>query len=110
MTNPELDNLLEFIRISRGFDFSGYKRSTLERRLLKRLQQVGIKSYPEYIEYLEVHPEEFTQLFNSILINVTSFFRDTATWEFLEHNSSAADRKQASAGANPRLVGRLRFW
>ena len=85
MTNPELDNLLEFIRISRGFDFSGYKRSTLERRLLKRLQQVGIKSYPEYIEYLEVHPEEFTQLFNSILINVTSFFRDTATWEFLEH-------------------------
>jgi len=42
-----------------------------------------IKNYADYIDYLEVHPEEFMQLFNTILINVTSFFRDQPAWDFL---------------------------
>jgi two-component system CheB/CheR fusion protein len=42
-----------------------------------------IKNYAAYQDYLEVHPEEFAPLFNTILINVTGFFRDAAAWEFL---------------------------
>src|SRR3712207_2348757 len=38
----------------------------------------------EYQDFLEVHPEEFTPLFNTVLINVTSFFRDRASWEHLQ--------------------------
>src|SRR5947207_1794579 len=45
--------------------------------------QVGIPDYAEYVDYLQVNPEEFVALFNTILINVTSVFRDTETWEFL---------------------------
>jgi two-component system CheB/CheR fusion protein len=47
------------------------------------MQQVGIESPSDYVDYLEVHPEEFEPLFNTILINVTSFFRDADTWDAL---------------------------
>ena len=82
-SDREFEQLLEYLRQSRGFDFSGYKRPSLMRRVAKRMQLVQIESFPDYLDYLEVHPEEFTVLFNTILINVTSFFRDEATWKFL---------------------------
>ena len=40
------------------------------------MQMVKVGSFADYVDYLEVHPEEFALLFNTILINVTSFFRD----------------------------------
>ncbi len=76
-----VERLLRYLREERLFDFTGYKRGTLSRRIDKRMQQVGIQSHEEYVDYLEVHPEEFEDLFNTILINVTSFFRDPDTWE-----------------------------
>ena len=79
----ELDTLLDYLRRSRGFDFSGYKRPTLTRRISKRMQDVGIHDFAAYLDHLEVHPEEFTQLFNTVLINVTTFFRDPSAWEHL---------------------------
>jgi two-component system CheB/CheR fusion protein len=86
-TDPEPDEaferLLEHVRDSRGFDFTGYKRASLMRRTDRRMQEVGVDDYSSYVDYLEVHPEEFTGLFNSILINVTSFFRDAPVWEYL---------------------------
>lgn len=81
--NPEFEDLLNYIKRNRGFDFTGYKRSTLMRRVYKRMQSVEIETYSEYVDYLEVHPDEFIQLFNTILINVTSFFRDYSIWNYL---------------------------
>jgi two-component system, chemotaxis family, CheB/CheR fusion protein len=78
-----LEDLLSFIKSTRGFDFTGYKRSSLERRIAKRMSDVGVGRYEEYVDYLELHPEEFAHLFNTILINVTGFYRDPQTWEFL---------------------------
>jgi two-component system, chemotaxis family, CheB/CheR fusion protein len=78
--------LLEYLKANRGFDFSGYKVASLIRRVQKRMQQVGISSYPEYMDYLEVHPDEFSPLFNTVLINVTDFFRDAPAWQALAEN------------------------
>jgi len=50
--------LLEYLKATRGFDFSGYKISTLLRRVQKRMSEVGVATYAEYIDYLEVHPGE----------------------------------------------------
>ncbi|HYM63381.1 MAG TPA: CheR family methyltransferase [Gaiellaceae bacterium] len=75
--------LLDYLKKSRGFDFTGYKRASLLRRFDKRIQTLGMTTYAEYTDYLEVHPEEFSQLFNTILINVTRFFRDPAAWDYL---------------------------
>jgi two-component system CheB/CheR fusion protein len=79
----ELQRLLEFIRRSRGFDFSGYKRTSLQRRLSKRMREVGVETPSGYQDYLEVNPNELTELFDTILINVTGFFRDRAAWGYL---------------------------
>src|SRR5512143_3721422 len=91
--------LLDYLRTSRGFDFSVYKPTTLTRRIAKRLQAVGAVDYQEYIDHLEVHPEEFTALFNTILINVTSFFRDQAAWEYLRRE--LVPRIAAGNGGDP---------
>src|SRR5262245_30467465 len=74
-TDQNLEQLLEYLRDSRGFDFTGYKRSTLTRRIQKRMEQVHVDSFAAYLDHLQVDPDEFTALFNCILINVTSFFR-----------------------------------
>src|SRR5262245_42847698 len=84
LVDPDLETLLVFLRTNRGFDFTGYKRSSLTRRVTKRMHAVGIDSFADYLDYLQVHPDEFTSLFNSILINVTSFFRDPPSWTYLE--------------------------
>lgn len=81
--NELLEELLVYLKRSCGFDFTGYKHSYLIRRISKRMQRVGIGSYRGYIDYLKVHPEEFTSLFNTILINFTSFFRDRSVWDYL---------------------------
>jgi two-component system CheB/CheR fusion protein len=81
--DPEFEALLDYIHGSRGFDFTGYKRPSLMRRVNKRMQEVGIREYGNYVDYMEVHPEEFRALFDTILINVTAFFRDASAWELL---------------------------
>jgi two-component system, chemotaxis family, CheB/CheR fusion protein len=83
-TGPDFERLLEYIRESRGFDFGGYKRTTLVRRVAKRMTTVGVKGHVAYLEYLEAQPGEFAALFNTILINVTSYFRDAGAWEYLQ--------------------------
>ena len=79
--DPKFELLLEFVRDERGFDYTGYRRPSLIRRFEKRLTAVGAADWDEYRAYLAEHPEEFAELFNTILINVTGFFRDTETWE-----------------------------
>jgi two-component system CheB/CheR fusion protein len=81
---PDFARLLDHIRETRGFDFGGYKRTTLLRRVAKRMTQVGVNDHAAYLEYLEANPDEFSGLFNTILINVTSYFRDAAAWEYLQ--------------------------
>jgi two-component system CheB/CheR fusion protein len=81
--DPAFEALLEHLKVSRGFDFTGYKRSSLMRRVDRRLAHIGITDYAEYLDYLELHGDEFTALFNTILINVTGFFRDPDAWDHL---------------------------
>jgi two-component system, chemotaxis family, CheB/CheR fusion protein len=78
-----LASLLDFLKRNRGFDFSVYKRTSLERRIKRRMQELEIESYEEYQDHLQVTPDEFTDLFNTILINITDFFRDKAPWDYL---------------------------
>jgi two-component system CheB/CheR fusion protein len=82
-TNPEFEALLVYLKEARGFDFTGYKRSSLMRRVDRRMAQVDLHDYSDYLDYLQVHPDEFTALFNTVHINVTAFFRDADAWAVL---------------------------
>src|SRR5437764_11400979 len=83
-TEEELEDLLVFLRDARGFDFTGYKRSSLGRRIRKRMAAIDVTTYADYRDRLEANADEFGALFNTILINVTSFFRDPDAWTYLQ--------------------------
>ncbi|HLI39458.1 MAG TPA: CheR family methyltransferase [Streptosporangiaceae bacterium] len=102
--DDSLEELLAFIRDSRGFDFTGYKRSTLARRIRKRMQEVGAADYLDYRDRLESSAGEFGHLFNTILINVTSFFRDAEAWTYLQREIMP----ELLATADPE--GEIRIW
>ena len=82
--DPEFESLLRHIQESRSLDFRGYKRTSLRRRIALRMETVGTDSFAGYRSYLEAQPGEFEDLLNTVLINVTSFFRDTEAWEVLK--------------------------
>jgi two-component system, chemotaxis family, CheB/CheR fusion protein len=82
-SEDNFDALFLMLKESRGFDFTGYKRSTLHRRVRRRMALVNVATVAEYRDYLEMQPEEFSALFDSMLINVTGFFRDPLAWQAL---------------------------
>jgi two-component system CheB/CheR fusion protein len=88
--DPSFEALLNHLKEARAFDFTGYKRSTLMRRVERRMSEIGSTDYLDYLDYLQVHPDEFTPLFNTILINVTGFFRDPDAWDYLRDESLPA--------------------
>ena len=82
--NPEFESLIRHIQESRGLDFRGYKRTSLQRRIRRRMEEIGCEEFATYHGVLEADPQEFNDLLNTVLINVTSFFRDADAWEVLK--------------------------
>ena len=72
----DLRRITTFLRARTGHDFSSYKRATVMRRVLRRMQVNRITSIAEYADYLKSTPEEAQDLFGDLLISVTMFFRD----------------------------------
>ncbi|NKE44286.1 PAS domain-containing protein [Roseomonas frigidaquae] len=101
---PDLQALIRHIQESRGVDFRGYKKSSLRRRIQRRMEEVGIDGFAAYHAFLEAHPDEFPALLNTVLINVTSFFRDPEAWEALR--SDVVPRLVERIGE----TGQLRIW
>ncbi|GGU33674.1 CheR family methyltransferase [Lentzea flava] len=81
--DQDFEEVLQYLKESRGFDFTGYKRTSLMRRVRHRMSQIGVDDYTDYIDQLQVNADEFSVLFNTILINVTAFFRDQEAWTYL---------------------------
>lgn len=69
-------NVCGHLRHRLGHDFSQYKRSTMLRRIQRRMQVVGASSGQDYLAQLRDKPDEADLLFRDLLINVTCFFRD----------------------------------
>jgi two-component system CheB/CheR fusion protein len=86
-SDADFGALLAHIRDARGYDFTGYKPSSLQRRLQKRMELLGVETYEAYRDLLEVQPTEFAALFDTLLINVTGFFRDPEAWEALRQEA-----------------------
>lgn len=74
------------LRIRTGHDFSNYKRSTVLRRIERRIRVHELSDLPSYAKYLREHAEESHSLLKDLLISVTNFFRDSLSFEMLEHS------------------------
>ena len=85
-TNPCFEALLQYIKQTHNFDYTGYKRPSLLRRVQYRMDMIPIEGYSNYTNYLEKNPEEFRHLFNTIEINLTWFFRNASAWDYMAAN------------------------
>ena len=99
-----LSKVVLLLRTHTGHDFSLYKKSTLYRRIERRMGLHQLGRISDYVRYLHENPQEAELLFKELLIGVTSFFRDPAVWEQLE-----AEILPALLDAHPG-GGTLRAW
>jgi len=72
------------LRSRTGHDFSLYKKSTVYRRIERRMQVHQIEQVADYLQFMRDNPQEIDLLFKELLIGVTSFFRDPNTWAVLQ--------------------------
>ena len=78
-----VQRILAQVHARTGHDFSHYKRSTILRRMQRRMQINGLATLDAYYTYMHGNASEATAIFSDILINVTNFFRDRTSWEAL---------------------------
>ncbi len=81
--DEDLKTIIQFIKKIVGVDFSHYKIATIRRRIIRRMLLYKQETLREYGQYLKEHPAEATDLYNDLLINVTNFFRDPETMDYL---------------------------
>lgn len=99
-----LEKVAIVLRARTGHDFSLYKKSTVQRRIERRMGIHQIDRIANYVQYLQKNPQEVELLFRELLIGVTSFFRDPASWDQLRDEALPP----LLASREPRSV--LRAW
>src|SRR3989442_13015555 len=82
-----LNRILLQLRSVTGHDFSQYKKSTVARRIDRRMSRHDIEDIEVYARYLREHPAEVQALFRELLINVTSVFRVPEAFDTLKNGS-----------------------
>jgi two-component system, chemotaxis family, CheB/CheR fusion protein len=81
---PLLRAILGLVHAKRGYDFAGYKRATLLRRIHRRMGLNHIENMSDYAARLKTQPREIDALFKDLLIGATEFFRDADAWHAFE--------------------------
>ena len=81
-----LQRILQLLRSTTGHDFSQYKKSTIGRRIERRMSQHDIDDTQVYARFLKENPAELHLLFKELLINVTRFFRDPEAFVALKQD------------------------
>ncbi|HIH02943.1 MAG TPA: PAS domain-containing protein, partial [Methanoregulaceae archaeon] len=79
----DFDRVVILLRARTGHDFSLYKKTTVNRRIERRMAIHQLDRTADYVRFLQENPAELDLLLKELLIGVTSFFRDPAVWEAL---------------------------
>ncbi|MBV8107063.1 MAG: PAS domain-containing protein [Hyphomicrobiales bacterium] len=78
-----MQRILSHLRVRSGHDFSNYKKSTIRRRIARRMQVQRAATLTDYLSILRENAQEAQALFADLLISVTTFFRDSSAFERL---------------------------
>ena len=81
--NNDINSILNYLKKNRGFDFTGYHDTMVERRVNQRLSDIKCKNYKEYLRLIQKQPDELDHLIDLLTINVSRFFRNTLTFEYI---------------------------
>lgn len=80
------EKICELLHAQTRHDFSHYKKSTVYRRIERRMHIHELPGIADYVVYLQANPQEIELLFKELLIGVTHFFRDSAAWAYLQEH------------------------
>jgi two-component system, chemotaxis family, CheB/CheR fusion protein len=102
-----LHDILSILRERASFDFRGYKKSTLQRRIHRRMGLRHVERIADYVRLLTSEPAEANALFEDLLIRVTSFFRDPDAWQVLQQDviRPLVERKEPHTGLRAWVPG-----
>jgi two-component system CheB/CheR fusion protein len=98
-----LKKIFVLLRDSHQIDFTGYKQTTVKRRVIRRMALHKIERLEDYVRYLQGNSAEVTALYEDLLINVTNFFRDSETFEALKTTVYPQIVKNRPPGAPVRI-------
>ncbi|MCP3135940.1 chemotaxis protein CheB [Pyxidicoccus xibeiensis] len=102
--DPEaMGHIFHLLKNVSGVDFSQYKPTTIHRRIARRMAQCRMDRLPDYVAWLQEHPEELDALRQDLLIHVTSFFRDPETFQALQRDVIPELLSQRVPGAPLRI-------
>ena len=101
--NPDLKTILHQLHKIKGVDFSAYKMNTIKRRIIRRMLLYKITTLNEYAKLLIQKNEETDILYQDLLINVTSFFRDNETHKYLKEKLFPKLLKRKKPGESLRI-------
>ncbi|MBN2789867.1 MAG: PAS domain S-box protein [Candidatus Delongbacteria bacterium] len=79
-------DILNLVRQQTRHDFSEYKKSTICRRIERRMVALQLSDLDKYLEKLKTDKDEVVVLFDELLINVTNFFRDPSVFEYIDNH------------------------
>lgn len=99
----ELKQIFIILRKASGTDFSMYRELTIKRRILRRMVLHRMEKLDEYVDCLRDNPAEVEELYQDLLINVTSFFRDPEAFETLKSLVFPAVMKNRQPGEPVRV-------
>ncbi|MBB3034826.1 chemotaxis protein CheB [Alteriqipengyuania lutimaris] len=104
-SRKDFQGVLALLKARMGHDFTPYKGGTIARRLLRRMNLLRFDTLAEYLAHLRDNADEMRQLFDDLLINVTSFFRDADIWDAVTREALAPLIEQQSQAKEP-----VRIW
>ena len=79
------DEIISLIRTKISYDCSQYKVKCLKRRINVRIRATNSINYLGYLNYLKTNPQEFSELADSLTINVTRFFRNKTVFDIIDN-------------------------
>ena len=102
--NTGLSLVFQLLRKTTGVDFTHYRQTTILRRIQRRMVVHKMEEIDEYVKYLQSNPTEIKALYQDMLINVTSFFRNAKMFDALKAHVFPSIVKNRPA------EGSLRIW
>ncbi len=98
-----LESIFDILRSAKGLDFTGYKTPTISRRVSRRMVLLKLENLRGYIKFLRENKDEAEKLYEDLLINVTSFFRDPKVFHTLKKMVIPAILKNKTKGQEVRI-------
>ncbi len=100
----QFELLYTMLRLASGIDFSRYRPSTLQQRIVRRMMLKRLPDIEEYTTYVQSHPDEATSLQDDLFVSVTTFFRDAEVFDLLKKEIFPR------LFSSPSFAGQIRIW